>query len=98
MRMSTIGSGTRSSTSAQVRPRTTAEAKSSRIGVEVQPQFSPSVSATSSEISAPESSSAPGRSSREGVFTGDSGTNRCTSTIAIATPIAPMMKSQRQEA
>ena len=96
--MSTIGSGTRSSTSPQVAPSTAAAAKRPKVGADVQPQLSPSVSATSNEISAPERRIAPGMSTREGVFTGDSGTKKCTSTIAAATPIAPMMKSHRHEA
>ena len=41
---------------------------------ELQPQCSPSVSATISEISPPESSSAPGTSTRDGERIGDSGT------------------------
>jgi hypothetical protein len=97
IRMSTIGSGTRSSASAHVTKKISATAASTSVGVDVQPQLSPSVSATSIAISPPESSVAPTKSTREGVLIGDSGTNRCTSTAAAAMLIAPTMNSQRQE-
>ena len=74
MRMSTIGAGERDSTTTQ-RAKITAEAATSpTIGGDSQPQCSPSVSATMKVMRAPESSSAPGKSTREGVRIGDSGT------------------------
>ena len=74
IRMSTIGSATRSSVRIQLRGDTALASISPRNGADVQPQLSPSVSATSSETSAPASSSAPGMSSRVRDLIGDSGT------------------------
>ncbi len=64
---------------------------------DVQPQCSPSVSPTMSAMSAAESRSAPGTSTRDGVRIGDSGTYLCTSRIDSATGIEPRTKSSRHE-
>ena len=74
MRMSTIGSGTRSSASPHATKNTSATTPSASVRVDVQPQLSPSVSATSIAINPPESSVAPTKSTRDGVLIGDSGT------------------------
>ena len=64
-------------------------------GVDVQPQGSPSVSATRSETSAPARSAARRRRAG-GDLIGDSGTKWWTRAIAAATGIAPATNSQRQ--
>ncbi len=69
-----MGSGTRSSTSPQSTKNASESRPSPTTAGDVQPQFSPSVSPIMSAISAPESSSAPGTSTRDGVRIGDSGT------------------------
>ncbi len=97
IRMSTMGSGTRSSTSTHATSSTAATPKSPRIRPEVQPQFSPSVRARRNATNPPERSAAPGTSMRDGVLIGDSGTNRITSRIASAIPIEPKMNSQRHD-
>ena len=77
MRMSTIGELERNSTrpqSDEARGATSDETRAR--AASVQPQLSPSVSATISESSAPASSSAPGTSTRDGERIGDSGTYR----------------------
>ena len=56
----------------------------------------PSESASRNVTRTTDIRTAPGTSIRAVERTGDSGTNRCTRTIAIATPIAPTTKSQRQ--
>ena len=48
-------------------------------------------------MSEPANRTAPGRSRRDCVLMGDSGTYRCTSRIAAPTGIAPAMNSQRHE-
>src|SRR5829696_2520545 len=97
MRRSTIGEGERDSTTPQ-RKKSAPEAKSIVINSgDVQPQRSPSVSATISVSSAAESASAPGTSTFEGVRIGDSGTKRCTSRIDSATGIEPKRKRSRHE-
>jgi hypothetical protein len=76
----------------------TADATSSpRMRGEPQPQLGPSVSASSNEVSSPASSTAPSGSSRDSVFTGDSGTKRQTRIAATPTAAAPTMKSHRHE-
>ena len=62
-----------------------------------QPQGSPSVSADHQATSAPESSTRPGTSTREGDLIGDSGTKRWTRRPRRATGIDPKMKSQRHD-
>jgi hypothetical protein len=74
IRMSTIGSATRNSVRIQVASSTALAAISPRNGRDVQPQLSPSVSATSRETSAPASNTAPGMSTRVRDLIGDSGT------------------------
>ncbi len=96
--MSTIGSGTRSSTSTHATASTTDATKSPSTAAEPQPRLGPSVRPSSNVIRNPESSSAPAGSSREGVFTGDSGTNRQTRTAEMPTKAAPTMNNQRHEA
>ena len=59
IRMSTIGSDTRSSATTHAKKKTAATAANPRVRVEVQPQFSPSVKPTSMQISPPDSSVAP---------------------------------------
>ena len=95
--MSTIGALERSSTSAQRTKNAAAAAPRPSRRSEVQPQVSPSVSATSNESKPPESSNAPGMSTREGDRIGDSGTYRCTSASESATGMEPNTKSSRQE-
>ena len=97
MRMSTIGAATRDSTTPQSRKNAAERAARPSTRAEVQPQCSPSVNATMRARSAPESSSAPGTSTREGVRMGDSGTKRCTSSSERATGIEPSTKSSRHE-
>ena len=63
-----------------------------------QPHAGPSVSASSSVTSTPESSTAPTGSGFDGVLTGDSGTNRQTPIAATPTNAAPTMKIHRHDA
>src|SRR5262249_18615068 len=74
--MSTSGSGTRSSATTQTARKTAALAKSPRTPAEVQPQLSPSVSASSRDTSPAESRSAPRTSTREADVTGDCGRSK----------------------
>ncbi len=97
IRMSTIGSATRSSTAIQARRSTALASISPRKGADVQPQFSPSVSATRSETSAPARRTAPGTSTRVRDLIGDSGTYLWTRRIEAPTGIAPATNSHRHE-
>src|SRR3954447_18569371 len=97
MRMSTIGSGTRSSAHTQPTANSALAANRPRTRPEVHPHVGPSVSASSSATSVAESSTAPGTSTRDGVFTGDSGTKRQTPSAETPTKIAPTMNTQRHD-
>src|SRR5262245_38293465 len=98
MRMSTIGSGTRSSTSTQATAQSPLTTNMATTRGVPQPHEGPSVSASRKATSVADSVSAPSGSSRDGVFSGDSGTNRQTPTAAIPTTAEPTMNSQRQDA
>ena len=95
-RMSISGSSTWSSSTTQSTAQTAESANSPSIAGDVQPQLAPSDSASRNVTRTTDIRAAPGTSMREVERTGDSGTNRCTSTIAIATPTAPTTNSQRQ--
>src|SRR6266571_5220311 len=72
IRMSISGSGTRSSAQTHAAKAATAPANRPRIRVDAQPQLSPSVIASKRQMSPVESSTAPTKSTREGVLIGDS--------------------------
>ena len=97
IRMSTSGSGTRSSTNTQSTSTITAAASNATTRPDVQPHDGASVSASKSAIKPTESVSAPATSTREDDLIGDSGTNRATSTTDAATGTAPTMNSQRHD-
>ena len=92
IRRSTIGELERASTMPQQMKNAAASATTASSSGEPQPQSSPSVSTTISEISPPDRSSAPGTSTRDGERIGDSGTKRSTSTSESATGIEPSRK------
>src|SRR5690349_5750617 len=89
IRMSIIGSGTRSSTITQATNISPDAVNSAITPGDPQPQSGPSVSASSSVTRIPESNSTPATSTRDGVLIGDSGTKRHTSTTAVPTATAP---------
>jgi hypothetical protein len=64
------------------------------VRADVQPQLAPSLTATSSATSQPESRSPPSGSMRPGVRIGDSGTKTTMPAVAIATPTSGNQNSQ----
>ena len=98
MRMSTIGSGTCSSVRTQPTASTALTANSPITRADPHPHVGPSVRASNNVTSVADSVIAPSGSRLDGVFTGDSGTNRQTPIAATPTTAAPTMKSQRHDA
>ena len=96
MRISTIGWATLVSATAHAMRNTAAATNRPRTNGDVQPSGSPSVRATSSAISPPESSTAPTMSGRAGTRTGDSGMKRQTRIRATSPMTAETTNSQRQ--
>ena len=88
IRMSTIGSVTRSSMNPHSRNSATEPPNRPTIGDEPQPSCWPSVSPTSRQIRAAESVTAPFRSTLEGDVIRESGTKRHTRKRATATTTA----------
>ena len=94
MRMSTSGTFVRHSTRTQMTSSTAAATSRPIVRAEVQPQFEPSLTATSRAMSQPASRIAPGMSTRPAVLIGDSGTKKTVPSVATTTAISGNQKSQ----
>ena len=90
--MSTSGSGWRISKPIQASVKAIASAITPIVVGDIQPQVSPSLTATSSATRPPVSRAAPPQSTLAGLLTGDSGMNRW---VAITAGIATIRPSQK---